>query len=157
MVSQIEGTVTAINEAVINDPELARKDPYGEGWLVTVQVPDSKINFRNLMGGTLPRLLTEFSALKLHSRMSAAVALQLQGPKYMRSLAQRARLTGRAKNRRHRQVDPDQDEVPGDPARASAGTQRRSRDDQGALAVVEDPKVVHMRWFSFARRVPTCV
>ncbi len=55
MVSQIEGTVTAINEAVINDPELARKDPYGEGWLVTVQVPDSKINFRNLMGGTLAR------------------------------------------------------------------------------------------------------
>ena len=42
MVSPIEGTVTDINEAVVKNPELARKDPYGEGWLVTVQAPDSK-------------------------------------------------------------------------------------------------------------------
>jgi glycine cleavage system H lipoate-binding protein len=69
MVSPIEGTVTAINEAVMNDPELARKDPYGEGWLLTVQAPDSTINFRNLLGGTLARLWTESSALKLQSRM----------------------------------------------------------------------------------------
>ena len=69
MVSPIEGTVTDINEAVMKDPELVRKDPYGDGWLLTVQAPDSKINFRNLMGGTLARLWTESSALKLHSRM----------------------------------------------------------------------------------------
>jgi glycine cleavage system H protein len=69
MVSPIEGTVTAINEAVLQNPELARKDPYGEGWLLTVQAPDAKINFRNLMGGTLARLWTESSALKLRSRM----------------------------------------------------------------------------------------
>jgi glycine cleavage system H protein len=69
MVSPIEGTVTAINEAVLQNPELARKDPYGDGWLLTVQAPDSKINFRNLMGGTLARLWTESSALKLRNRM----------------------------------------------------------------------------------------
>src|ERR1700687_5446020 len=69
MVSPIEGTVTAINEAVLQNPELARKDPYGEGWLLTVQAPDAKINFRNLMGGTLARLWTESSALKLRNRM----------------------------------------------------------------------------------------
>ncbi len=68
MVSPIEGTVTAINEAVMKDPELARKDPYGEGWLVTVQAPDSKINFRNLMGGKLARLWTEESALRLQKQ-----------------------------------------------------------------------------------------
>ncbi len=78
MVSPIEGTVTAINEAVINDPELARKDPYGEGWLLTVQAPDSKINFRNLMGGTLARLWTESAALSLHSRMPMAVGALAQ-------------------------------------------------------------------------------
>lgn len=78
MVSPIEGTVTAINDAVINNPELARKDPYGDGWLVTVQAPDSKINFRNLMGGTLARLWTEASALKLHSRMPVAVGALAQ-------------------------------------------------------------------------------
>jgi glycine cleavage system H protein len=69
MVSPIEGTITDINEAVVKNPELARKDPYGEGWLVTVQAPDSKINFRNLLGGTLARLWTESSALQLRNKV----------------------------------------------------------------------------------------
>jgi glycine cleavage system H protein len=71
MVSPIEGVVTAINQAVMKDPELGRKDPYGEGWLLTVQAPDAKINFRNLIGGTLARLWTEASALQLRNRMPA--------------------------------------------------------------------------------------
>src|SRR5215468_7506203 len=33
MVSPIEGSVADINENAVRDPELARKDPYGEGWL----------------------------------------------------------------------------------------------------------------------------
>jgi glycine cleavage system H protein len=71
MVSPIEGTVTDVNDAVARDPELARKDPYGDGWLVTVQAPDAKINFRNLLGGTLARLWTESAALQLRNRMPA--------------------------------------------------------------------------------------
>src|SRR6201997_4561952 len=53
MLSPIEGSVADINESVMQNPELARKDPYGEGWLVTVQSPDAKTNFRNLLGGAL--------------------------------------------------------------------------------------------------------
>jgi len=80
MLSPIEGTVTDINEAAAQNPELARKDPYGEGWLVTVQAPDSKINFRNLMGGSLARLWTEDSALRLRNLMpSMAGALAQDG------------------------------------------------------------------------------
>src|SRR6185437_2640538 len=47
MVSPVEGSVAEINEAVLQDPELASRDPYGEGWVVTVQSPDAKTNFRN--------------------------------------------------------------------------------------------------------------
>jgi len=65
MVSPIEGSVADINEAVVQNPELARGDPYGEGWLVTVQSPDSKTNFRNLLGGALARWWTEESASRL--------------------------------------------------------------------------------------------
>jgi glycine cleavage system H protein len=36
---------------------------------VTVQAPDSKINFRNLLGGTLARLWTESAALQLRNKM----------------------------------------------------------------------------------------
>lgn len=71
MVSPIEGTISDINEAVLNHPELARTDPYGDGWLIAVQSPDSKTNFRNLLGGALARWWTEESALRLQDRMPA--------------------------------------------------------------------------------------
>lgn len=71
MVSPIEGTISDVNEAVAKNPDLARKDPYGDGWLVTVQSPDSKINFRNLLGGPLARLWTEAAALQLRNRIPA--------------------------------------------------------------------------------------
>jgi glycine cleavage system H lipoate-binding protein len=77
MVSPIEGTVTDINEAVLNNPELARKDPYGEGWLVAVQAPDSKTSFRNLLGGVLARVWTDEAALRLRKRMPIAMAAAL--------------------------------------------------------------------------------
>jgi glycine cleavage system H protein len=71
MLSPIEGTVSDVNEAVVKNPELARRDPYGEGWLLTVQAPDAKINFRNLLGGALARFWTENAALRLQQRMPA--------------------------------------------------------------------------------------
>ena len=77
MVSPIEGTVSDVNEAVAKNPNLALKDPYGEGWIVTVQAPDSKINFRNLLGGALARMWTEDSALRLRKRMPVAMAAAL--------------------------------------------------------------------------------
>src|ERR1700740_3294269 len=42
MVSPIEGSVADINEAALQNPELARKDPYGEGWRGTGQSPHGK-------------------------------------------------------------------------------------------------------------------
>jgi len=48
MVSPIEGVVTDVNDSAAKDPELARRDPYGDGWLVSVESPDAKLNFRNL-------------------------------------------------------------------------------------------------------------
>jgi glycine cleavage system H lipoate-binding protein len=78
MVSPIEGTVSDINEAVVNDPALATKDPYGDGWLVTVQSPDAKTNFRNLMGGALARWWTEESSMRLQRMMPAALGALAQ-------------------------------------------------------------------------------
>jgi glycine cleavage system H lipoate-binding protein len=71
MVSPIEGTVSNLNQAVERDPKLALRDPYGEGWLLTVQAPDAKTSFRNLLGGALARWWTEESASRLQRRMPA--------------------------------------------------------------------------------------
>jgi glycine cleavage system H protein len=78
MVSPIEGSVADINEAVLQDADLARRDPYGEGWLVTVQSPDAKTNFRNLMGGALARWWTEEAASRLQRRVPAALGALAQ-------------------------------------------------------------------------------
>lgn len=39
--SPVAGTVTARNEAVVADPALVNTDPYGEGWLVEIELADA--------------------------------------------------------------------------------------------------------------------
>jgi glycine cleavage system H protein len=40
LTSPLSGTVTAHNEAVLADPSLVERDPYGAGWLVEVALAD---------------------------------------------------------------------------------------------------------------------
>jgi glycine cleavage system H lipoate-binding protein len=77
MLSPIEGTVADVNDALVDNPELARKDPYGEGWMVKVQAPDARLNFRNLLSGTLAKMWTEDSALRLRKHMPIGTAYAL--------------------------------------------------------------------------------
>ncbi len=79
MVSPIEGTVSDINESVVKNPKLALSDPYGEGWLVTVNAPDAKTSFKNLLGGPLARWWTEESASRLQRRMPMPTAMAFAG------------------------------------------------------------------------------
>jgi glycine cleavage system H protein len=65
LLSPIEGAIVNINEKVLRNPELARTDPYGEGWLMTVNSPDANTNFHNLLRGTVARRWMEDSAQKL--------------------------------------------------------------------------------------------
>jgi len=37
----VNGTVTAVNEALADQPELINTDPYGEGWLLDIDVEDA--------------------------------------------------------------------------------------------------------------------
>jgi glycine cleavage system H protein len=78
LVSPIEGSISDINEAVAKNPELAKQDPYGDGWLVTVQAPDAKTNFRNVLNGSLARSWMQEAATRLQARM----------PNYAGALAQ---------------------------------------------------------------------
>jgi glycine cleavage system H protein len=78
MMSPIEGSVAEINESAVEHPEVARQDPYGDGWLLTVQAPDAKINFRNLLGGALARWWTEESASRLQRQIPSALGALAQ-------------------------------------------------------------------------------
>ena len=38
--SPVNGTVTAVNDALADQPELVNEDPFGEGWMVEVELAD---------------------------------------------------------------------------------------------------------------------
>jgi glycine cleavage system H protein len=71
MVSPMEGVVADVNDAVLKDPGLSLRDPYGAGWLITVEAPDPITNFRNLLSGTLARNWLEEAASRLRARIPA--------------------------------------------------------------------------------------
>ena len=48
LVSAISGTVTERNEALLEKPELVNESPYGDGWLLKIQVGDAS-ELDNLM------------------------------------------------------------------------------------------------------------
>jgi len=75
LVSPIEGEVTSVNEAVVNNPSLLNGDPYGDGWLLTVISPDAETNFRNLLGGDLARQWMEEETCRLQTKMPAPTAV----------------------------------------------------------------------------------
>lgn len=37
----VNGTVTAVNESLADQPDLVNTDPYGEGWLLDIEVEDA--------------------------------------------------------------------------------------------------------------------
>jgi len=37
----VNGTVTAVNEALADQPDLVNSDPYGEGWLLDIELEDT--------------------------------------------------------------------------------------------------------------------
>lgn len=63
MVSPIEGTVVEVNP----NAAAAKSDPYGDGWLLTVNSPDAKTNFRNLLSGSAARRWLDDAAARLRA------------------------------------------------------------------------------------------
>ncbi|QIO23630.1 glycine cleavage system protein GcvH [Haloarcula sp. JP-L23] len=37
----VSGTVTAVNDALFDEPELVNEDPFGEGWMLEVELADA--------------------------------------------------------------------------------------------------------------------
>ncbi len=52
------GTIAAVNQAVADSPELVNSSPYGDGWLVEIEV-EGEISTEGLLNATAYRELTE--------------------------------------------------------------------------------------------------
>ena len=51
-----DGVVTAVNDALVDTPELVNSDPYGEGWLVEMTIT---VEIGGLLDADADRALTE--------------------------------------------------------------------------------------------------
>ncbi len=67
MVSPTEGEVIEVNQDVVKNPALLRDDPYGRGWLMTVNVPDEESTTRNLIPKNLVRNWMRNSVERLYA------------------------------------------------------------------------------------------
>lgn len=47
----ISGTITAVNEALDDAPELMNKDPYGEGWIIKFR-PDDMVTVKSSLSAS---------------------------------------------------------------------------------------------------------
>lgn len=49
LISPVSGIVETVNEKLVDQPELVNKDPYGEGWFVTVKLKNFEDDRQNLI------------------------------------------------------------------------------------------------------------
>jgi len=54
----VSGTIAAVNDALESQPELLNSDPYGEGWICSIEMSDPA-EFAALMDADSYRALTE--------------------------------------------------------------------------------------------------
>ena len=78
MLSPVTGEVVAVNERVLERPELINQDPYGEGWLLAVKPHNHRANFRNLLRGKVANAWMRVTADALQERMGGELGTVLQ-------------------------------------------------------------------------------
>ena len=78
MLSPVDGNILEINEEMLKNPERLSEDPYGNGWLFKVKVPNFKANLRNLITGRLAIRWMDMVREGLFSRMNYNLGLVYQ-------------------------------------------------------------------------------
>jgi glycine cleavage system H lipoate-binding protein len=78
MVSPVGGTVAAVNEEVLEDPNVLAEDPYGKGWLMKVRVDDKTHDLRNLLSGGFARAWMDETVTSLRRKMEGNLGTILQ-------------------------------------------------------------------------------
>jgi len=51
LISPVTGTIGKVNEKLSQSPELANKDPYGEGWFAIIKLENFENDRQNLLSG----------------------------------------------------------------------------------------------------------
>jgi len=78
VLSPMEGEVVDVNAEALKDPSVIHGDPYGSGWLVTVNAPAADSNLKNLLRGRVAQRWMEESVMSLHAHLSPSPEVHLQ-------------------------------------------------------------------------------
>jgi glycine cleavage system H lipoate-binding protein len=78
MLAPAEGEIVAINDNAIRNPESITQDPYGAGWLLEIFSPDTRVSFRNLLGGAFARRWMEESVAELRMAITPGALVTSQ-------------------------------------------------------------------------------
>ncbi len=73
MLSPVDGTVIAVNEAVAESPALAHQRPYADGWLLKVRSAKLASNLKQLLTGRLARRWMDDLADSLRGDLTPAL------------------------------------------------------------------------------------
>jgi glycine cleavage system H lipoate-binding protein len=77
VLSPMKGIVVATNHKVANNPELANKDPYGQGWLMVVEPTDLRPNLKNLLFEREAAAWVNAEATRLEEKVMEAYGMPL--------------------------------------------------------------------------------
>jgi glycine cleavage system H protein len=78
MLSPVDGTVVELNAALASAPDLAERDPYGQGWLMKVRPSRLRANRINLLAGQAVHRWMEEAAAGLRGRVAPGLGALAQ-------------------------------------------------------------------------------
>jgi len=78
LLSPVDGEVIAVNQAVLDDPELVNRDPYGTGWLVKVKTSRWSPNQKCLLRDRMANAWMEITERVLRQEMAGKLGTVLQ-------------------------------------------------------------------------------
>jgi glycine cleavage system H lipoate-binding protein len=70
LLSPVEGVITAVNQEVLQNPELVTSDPYKNGWVALVKSPDLAVNQKNLVQGPMVAPWLQQSIARLNGMLA---------------------------------------------------------------------------------------
>jgi glycine cleavage system H lipoate-binding protein len=77
--SPVEGALTAVNRAVLEDPAMVTTDPYCDGWIALIKSPSNGTDLKNLMQGAIVAAWMKNSIALLREMCSQSPALAQDG------------------------------------------------------------------------------
>ena len=73
-----EMTKIEINEEILKSPEIINRDPYSDGWLFKVKVPNLETNKKNLLSGGMVKVWMENTVERLSNIITGNEGMVLQ-------------------------------------------------------------------------------